>query len=365
MNFISLLMFLPFQVDITNFQIESTVTAREAIIFVVVAVIIVAILIILNRTSAKKTGGGASSGGGYSGFALRRAARNIGLSGEQTKMLDFVFRTDAVTDIDKSLATSALLDRHFRRAYRVIENTSGSSEEEKQGRLAVLFSTRNRLENSGIGRLTSTRQLKDDCYVVVPVNKERHSLEVLSTSNDNLSVECPQNALGSLLKIPKGNKVSAVAFTKSNKGFAFETRVNGYSTVHGHPAMLLSHSNQLKFLSQRRFRRRQTVIACNIYLVYVEGKGKKQRLVVDKRRLVGNIADISVGGCSIKSKAPIQVGSRLKIEFSQGDSNVAALGQVLRSNRTGGGTIIHIKFLRVTRKSMNIINAFVYEFTNE
>jgi hypothetical protein len=96
--------------------------------------------------------------------------------------------------------------------------------------------------------------------------------------------------------------------------------------------------------------------------VYVEGGGKKQRLTVDKRRLSGNIMDISVGGCSMKTNASIQSGARLKIEFTQGDIIVAALGQVLRTNRTGINTILHIKFLRVTRKSMNLINAFVYEY---
>jgi hypothetical protein len=178
-------------------------------------------------------------------------------------------------------------------------------------------------------------------------------------------VETPQNALGSHIKIPKGNKVSAIAFTRSNKGFAFESRCLGYAPIQGQQALLLAHSNQLKFLSKRRFRRRQTAISGNLYFVNVEGSGRKQRLIVDKRRLIGNIADISVGGCSVKSKSPIQVGSRLKIECTLGDSNVAALGQVLRTNRVGVATVVHIKFLRVSRKSMNTINAFVYEFFNE
>jgi hypothetical protein len=44
---------------------------------------------------------------------------------------------------------------------------------------------------------------------------------------------------------------------------------------------------------------------------------------------------------------------------------VAALGQVLRTNRAGVNTIIHIKFIRITQKSMNLVNAFVYEYSNE
>jgi c-di-GMP-binding flagellar brake protein YcgR len=313
-----------------------------------------------------KSGSGdkGKSGGIFETLALHRMARSIGLNSEQISMLDYVFKIDAVAEPEKSLYNSALLDRHFRRAWKAIE-TNSTTEEEAQKRFAVLFSTRNKIETNVSGGLTSTRQLTDDCTVVVSTNKERHSLSVLNAKGDTLAVQCPQNALGSLIKMPKGNKTSAIAFTKNNKGFSFNTRVEGYTTVHGHYAMLLAHSNNLVFLSKRRFRRRRSNIATNIFLVYVEGKGKKQRLVVDKRRLSGTLADISVGGCSIKSRAPIQVGSRLKIEFMIGDDNVAALGQVLRSNRTGVGTIIHIKFLRVSRKSMNTINAFVYEFVND
>jgi hypothetical protein len=72
--------------------------------------------------------------------------------------------------------------------------------------------------------------------------------------------------------------------------------------------------------------------------------------------------DISVGGCSIKATVPVTSGARLKIEFTQSSVTVAALGQILRTNQSGVSTIAHVKFLRVPRRSMNAINAFVYEY---
>ena len=188
---------------------------------------------------------------------------------------------------------------------------------------------------------------------------------MVNAKGDYLLVEPPRNVLGSQIKIQRGTRLTVLFFNKSNKGFSFETRVIGYTSYNGHPVMQLAHSNQIRFLSQRRYRRRQTSIACNMFLVYVEGNKKKQRLIVDKRRLQGSVQDISVGGCSMKILAPVQVGARFKIEFMQGDENVAALGQVLRMNRAGMNTIIHIKFLRVSLRSMNVINAFVYEYGKE
>jgi hypothetical protein len=118
-----------------------------------------------------------------------------------------------------------------------------------------------------------------------------------------------------------------------------------------------AHSNQ------RRFRRRQVILPAIFYLVNLEeGRQKETKMVVDKRRLTGNIMDISVGGCSIKTKVPVLSGKRLKIEAAVSGNRIATLGQALRTNRTGIGTIVHVKFLRVPSRSMNVINALVFEY---
>jgi hypothetical protein len=365
-------MLFPLQVSVDNFSLDSTISATEFFIFIGVMAVIIGGLILVNATAKNKAPKGKGSAsyspgafsGLFSGFTLKRLARNIGLNREQTKMLNFVFHTDQVADPEKSLATPMLLDRHFRRAYRILEQ-SDSSDNESQHKLAVLFSTRNMLENSAFGTISSTRQLKENTAITLTFGKDKFNVSTLSSKGDHLAVESPKTALGSNIKIQRGDRVTALIFTKSNKGFSFETRAVGYSNVYGDSALLLAHSNQLRFLSQRRYRRRQTNIASNMYLVYVEGSGKKQRLIVDKRRVSGSIADISVGGCSIKTTAPVQVGAMFKIEFTQEIHKVAALGQVLRTNRAGINTILHVKFLRVTTKSMNIINAYVYEYAHE
>jgi len=86
-------------------------------------------------------------------------------------------------------------------------------------------------------------------------------------------------------------------------------------------------------------------------------------MTVDKRRYTGNIQDISVGGCSMKVGIQVIPGQRLKLEFiDHDDSIVATLGEVLRISRNGTATIIHIKFLKVPRRSLNSINAMVYDY---
>ena len=341
-------------------------SSESVIMFVVIAAIIAVVVIIffLGKNRGAGAGSGKSGSGLFAKLALHRMASDLGLNSEQIRMLDFVFKTDQVMDPEKSIASPSLLDRHFKRAYHVIGHTS-KSDAELQYRYAVLFSTRNFLESHVSDGLTSTHQLKDDTSLILNHGKGKYDVMVLSTAGEGLAVEYPKNALGSPIKLNKGDKISVLLFTKNNKGFSFETNIIGNLNVHGRSALLLAHSNRLKFLSQRRYRRRQIDIASNLYLVYLEGSGKKQHVAVDKRRLTGNIADISVGGCSIKVKVPVKVGAKVKIEFTQGDYKVTALGQVLRANRAGIVTVIYIKFLKISRKSTNIINAYVYEFTDE
>jgi len=356
----------PLQAAVSDFWAERRGDTSNALYLGIVLGAIVIVVILLNLFLRKRDGNIPQSGPKrkfISTLAFHKLAKSIGLNREQTKMLDFVFKNDDVVDPEKSISTPALLDHHFRYAYRVIEQTTGAGE--LQHKLAVLFSTRNILENSTIGALSTTNEIKEDTKLTISYGKDKIIAKVTVNEHDYLGIETPKNVLGSSIKIPKGARLSVLFFSRNNKGFSFETRVTGHTFKHGHPTVQLAHSNQLRFLSQRRFRRRQTVIACIMNLVYIEGSNKKQRLIVDKRRLSGNIMDISVGGCSIKTTAPVQVGVRFKIEFVHGANTVAALGQVLRTNKTSIATIIHIKFLRVTQKSMNLINAFVYDYIQE
>jgi len=371
------LMFFLLDVSVKDFNFASKKTSPAEMIgiFAVIAVIVIALVIVnsasKNAPAGKKgaagvPGGapGGARGGIFSVFNFHRIARNLGLDPEQTRMLDYVFKTDQVTDPERSIKNPELLDRHFRRAFRILDQTQGN-DAENQHKIAVLFATRNIIENSVLEVLNSSRQIKEETTFTVIYNKDKLNLHVVSVKGDYIDVEAPKNVLGSQIKIQKGTRLTVLFFSKNNKGFSFETRVIGYATKNNRPVMMLAHSNHVRFLSQRRFRRRQANLSCTMNLVVIEGSGKKQHLIADKKRFQGAITDISVGGCSIKVMTPVKAGAMFKVEFQISDIILAALGQILRTNRTGVNTIIHMKFLKVSQKSMNSINSFVYEYSNE
>jgi c-di-GMP-binding flagellar brake protein YcgR len=308
----------------------------------------------------------------FSMFALRRAVKPYGLNHDQLKVLEYVFKSNGVTDPAHVLGLPTALDKHFKRAYRQIEK-SANTEEEAQQRLALLFSVRNIIDvtQNTSAQTPTTQQLAANQAAVLTANQESYSVKVLSVKGDGILVDCPRNAIGTLIRFPRGTRVTLAFFTKTNKGFSFNSQVLGVTDTPFGPALQLSHAGRPKAMTQRRFRRRQSVLACGYYFVKVEdAKNKKEgpRMVVDARRYTGSVVDVSVGGCAIKTSTSVPVGSRLKIEFEYSRSvlPVAVLGQVLRINRGGiGSTIIHIKFLKVPRKAMNAINTIVFEYGDD
>jgi hypothetical protein len=259
-------------------------SAFGALFFVIGVIVIVGILIVINILKKKynlpaltgETPSTASTGAParrFSGLALRRLAGSLGLNRNQTKMLDFVFTTGGVEDLEKTAGSADLLDDCFKQAYRLVERDDGD-DAAIQEKLSILFSIRNALEaGSGGGSDGKAR--------------------------DN----------------------------------------------------------------NRRFRRRQAAIASSFYVARAEqDRSGGIKLVLDKQRLTGTIMDISLGGCSISTGTPAGSGTKLKIEFSRNNTAVAVLGQVLRTNQSGADTVVHVKFLKIPRRSMNAINAFVYEY---
>ena len=347
------------------------------------AVVLIAVVVRLIRGGTGSTPSIASRPGSaksaavsprkFNSFTLYRIASAYGLDRDQSKLLEYVFRNDGVTDPERVMKNPALLDRHFRRVYKTIQRNS-SNEDDAQQRLVKLFSLRNVIEAApGMGGAStaSGQQLAENTPAVLSNGKESFAVKVQTSHGQNVIIDMPRNALGTPVRLPKGTKITLSFFTKSSKGFSFEGQVVGSVDTPNGPGLQVVHSGKMKSLVKRMYRRRQTATRCEFFMVYLEeaaaGRKKAPKLVVDSKRFSGTVQDVSIGGCSIKTSAPIQIGSRLKITIDYNESYlISVLGQVLRVNRSGPmGTIIHIKFLKVPRKAFNSISALVFGYNDD
>jgi len=305
----------------------------------------------------------------FNAFTLHKIALSYGLDREQKKLLEYVFRNDGVTDPDRVMKTPALLDRHFKRTFRTIERNS-TTDDDAQAHLVKLFSLRNIIESSSGTSDSSSARLSDNTPAILGNGRDNYPVKILSSRGQNVVVEYPKNALGTPIRIPKGTKVTLSFFTKSSNGFSYDGTAGGaVNTDHGQ-GLQVTRTGEMKPLVKRRFRRKAANLRCEFNFVKVEeigtGRKKEVKLIVDNKKFTGMIQDISVGGCALKTSAPIQAGSRLKINVDYDDSHpINVLGQVIRTNRSAAGTILHIKFLKVPRRAFNSISTFVFGYNDD
>jgi len=338
-------------------------------VIIAIAVLVSAISKTMNPSGKSRSSGSGGSPKKFNSFTLYRVASAYGLDRDQTKLLEGVFRSSSVTDIDRVMKNSALLDRSFKRTYKSIERNS-ANEEDAQQQLVKLFSLRN-LIDAAPENGSAAGHISANSAAVLVAEKESYPVKVISSQGQNVVTEIPRNALGTPVHLTRGMRVSLSFFTRSSKGFSYEGQVAGLRETENGQGLHIVHTGKAVALVKRKYRRRQTSIRCAFFLVMVDdsqgGRKKATRLVVDTKRFAGSVQDLSIGGCSIRTTAPVQVGSRLKISIDYDDNSlITVLGQVLRTNRSGpGGTIIHIKFLKVPRRAFNSINALVFGYDEE
>jgi hypothetical protein len=372
MNILETMMY-PLQLgNLDNFSFGGNAKTNESdmIWFVVVIGIFVTVIVLLNVFRGKgKTGPGGKRSvetgpRAFSGLTLHRLTSNLGLDREQVKMLDYVLRSGNVNDPERFLNSPDLVDKNFKRTYRLIERTSHDDNELNE-KLSVLFAVRNIIDVNFRGTAaTSSRQIPANVPAVLSIDGVNYPVQVISTKGDTIAVDNPKRAAGSLLHPARGSKATLAFYTKTTKGLLIDTRVLGTADVNEVPVLQLAHSGLVKRLSARRFRRRQIIIDTGFYFVHLDTHTKKS--VVDQRRYAGKIMDISIGGCSIKTVSTINAGQRLKVEFLNNDeTTIAALGEVLMISRSGASSAVQVKFLKVPRRSLNSINAMVYEYSED
>jgi hypothetical protein len=121
-------------------------------------------------------------------------------------------------------------------------------------------------------------------------------------------------------------------------------------------------------MTVRRYKRIDTNIPVVFYLVTEKeeqaGLKKVKKLSLDSVRHTGSILDISSGGCAVSTHDPCKTGMRLKLEFKIGRTSGTALVQVLRINQNRSDNVLHARFLKVSVKSLNAINAFIFDYND-
>jgi hypothetical protein len=125
--------------------------------------------------------------------------------------------------------------------------------------------------------------------------------------------------------------------------------------------------NETKNAVARGFRRKALNTPCVVYKVIEKNekdkpKGKKTLAVQNDAPYGGKTINVSQSGCAISMTQSVKTGALIKIEFKINRELVAALGEVIRFNKNGANWVYHIKFLKLSKKSLITLNMFIFDY---
>ncbi len=344
----------------TFFTTPDPTTNRIAL---AVFAIMVAAIVLAYVAGGNRAGGGRSRG-------LKRTARRMGLNRAQVSMLTEMVRTLRVRQPMRLLQEPDFLTAAVRRMVRRIDGSSGDLAE-RENRKAVVFQIKQQVSQaqSGARSLTSTRQLQTGRQVRISTDGNTWlDSTVTSNTKSTFGIKVPHDSHGRDVLLDRGTTVY-VSFALSSDGrlYRLKTKIAGMTRSRGGSTLLLSHTDRLEQSQTRRFPRREfdrpaLFWPIEVVTVGTGRKAKKQAIVNKYRRNLGQVEEISAGGCSIRSSTPLPTGSLLKIEFETEDRDrLAVFGKVRSVDRAPGRFgIMHVMFTRVTRTNLNRIQSFVY-----
>lgn len=344
--------------------------SSSIILFVIGAIFLVAIAysLIKKVVSGQGISFGIPKKSSLRGSVFRRRAEDSGFSSDEAEFLELYARKMGVTSAQSVFGTKNLLDAFIRNTFKYIERHA-DSEATAEDHKSKLFAMREALErrSSSGSAIRSTRQLKAKTPLsIVTANKTHYSSILVLNESKAMYLEPALDAFGSPIRISRGSRLTLYFYSGSHVGYSFLTRSRGLVDIDGRKFLSISHSDKIKPLPSRKHQRSEVHISGRFYLVHVRAakdKGKVIKTVqVEKAAVAGVITDLSGGGLTMQTMSPAKAGDFIKVEFDLGAGLRPAFASVVRVSKTRNASLMHTKFVRISRKTVNEIRAMVYGY---
>jgi c-di-GMP-binding flagellar brake protein YcgR len=357
----------------TSYQFLDQANSRSIWIFVIVLGLFLLLLVVGNAIRSKRSRYlNPDQRRKYNSYVFRKMSRDIGLDKPHTEMLEYLVRVCKVKQPFLVFSNAGLLDDILKKGIYSLEQDRKLSPEQKQARLSTLYQTKQLIERNskrGVG-IKSTNLLKSGQVLMIhPESGGQFPAKIISNMRDMLACSVPKDQASHPQRLKKGARVSVDFWRESDAGYSFTSKVLGYDNIKGIVSLLIQHAKTIRSEQQRKFRRRTLHRPCFFYPVEIiqQGTGRRsvrKAVVQSHQRLLGNLLDISAGGCSITSLSPLKNGQLLKMEFELGSrQRITVFGKIKRSRpQHHRGGIMHVMFTRLSSQFLNQIYSYVYDY---
>ena len=358
----------------THYKFLASPDKRSILIFLAIAAVFAGIILLGGAFSRRRTRHlDPEQRRKYGRYVFHRMARNIGLQRHHIEILEYLIRVCNVRQPFLLFSSSGLLDDVLKKGIYALHQNSRLKEEERERRLTYLFQIKQIIERNahGAAGVRSTIMLRPGQSVTITAESGRqYPSKVMSSMKDVVAIGAAADDAGNYIRWSRGTRLKVNFWRQSDAGYAFESKVLGYETIKGTLCLLLHHAKTLRREQQRRYRRSPIHRPCFFYpvLIVQSGAGRRAQrkaVVQTTRRFLGNLVDISAGGCSINSIYPLRTGSLSKIEFELARrQRITVFGKVKRVRKSGlRGGVMHIMFTKLSSRYLNQIYLYVYDYS--
>lgn len=233
-----------------------------------------------------------------------------------------------------------------------------------------LFKLKSRLER--IERMKrsipSSHNIPEGETLTLPATGGRfYPFKIRKNDQDSLVLEVPQNLEGTEFCPKPLDKIVMTYLTKRGTQYVLSSRVIRFQHgAGGVSEMVASHSNAVSMQNRRQWKRANIGNKC-VFSAVEEKTGKRGEITYapKENKYEGILADISAGGCMIKTQLPIKRDQKLWIKISLPErGEFEAYGLIVSAQKNNETNVfsLHISFIEIDEKDRNDIFAFVYNY---
>lgn len=269
------------------------------------------------------------------------------------------------------LRNEKMMDEVFSRAFHALAE-SASPEKEKEVSKTILFTLREAIDNyrKTITVLKSTRSINSGQEIIFITPQEEHyPTIVLENSARGLICRIPRDEFGNEIRLPLWSKIGLFFSTDNGQSYQCTVRILRYESGTRETYGILSHTDSLRTLPSRRHERIRIDLSCRFRHVrvanVVNGRHTMHRFYPEGKEYSATIIDISAGGCSLQTLSSVADNEYIELQCSlDGKYADSMTGKVvsIEDAARGTGSVIHVKFAKMPRATMNRIFTLIFNF---
>ena len=216
--------------------------------------------------------------------------------------------------------------------------------------------------------IPSSHNIPEGETLTLPATGGRfYSFKIRKNDQDSLVLEVPKNLEGTEFCPKPLDKIVMTYMTKRGTQYVLSSRVirfqHGAGGVH---EMVINHSNAVSMQNRRQWKRINIGNKC-LFSAVEEKTGRRGEVTYSPKenKYEGTLADVSAGGCMIKTQLPIKRDQKLWIKINlpeRGEFEAYGLIVSAQKNNETNEFALHISFIEIDEKDRNDIFAFVYNY---